>query len=86
MKVDQLHFVGQYKGEKKKQVRAAILKSIENRKKQVAFFEQHFIKPQKDVLKMGDKVLRNELPIEFYIKQNESLSQYINKLLGGYKE
>ena len=79
------HFIYQFKGEKRKKVRASIIKSMENRKKQIAFFEQHLIGPQREILKRGNQVLLGEIPIEHYIKSSESVTKFIIEFLKGGK-
>ena len=74
-------FIYSFEGEKRKKVRRTIEESIKNRKQQILFFDKHFLEPQRKIVKRGESVLKGELPIEFYLKDNERFTEYIKKVL-----
>lgn len=73
-----IHFYSSYSTEKKRELRAMLLKTKANRKEQIKIVEDTLIKPLKDYCVLVDDVLKSKEPMEKVIKRNEELYNLIS--------
>lgn len=65
-----------------KKKRNELLKNtIKIRRKQIEHFEKLFIKPLKDNIKKADMVIKNQLPLEHYLKHSKYVHNYITRAM-----
>jgi hypothetical protein len=70
---------------KRKELRLHIEKVIKLRKEQREIFERTLIAPLTNNIRTAEKVLRNEIPIEHYVKDTQGLDIYLKKWFGVMK-
>ena len=69
----------------KEKVKKAILESIEKRKREIEMFESCLITPIKNVIRIGEEVLKNRHPVEYYTTSSSTLSKFITEFIKGKK-
>lgn len=68
--------------EQKRKFRGQLEAIIENKKKQLAIFEDNFIKPIKEQIALADRVKKNDISIEYYAILNAKWTDWLQKFMG----
>ena len=72
--------------EQKRKLREQLEAVVDNKKKQLELFENNFIRPIKEQIRLAEKVRKNEISIQQYVKLNEKWSVWLQTFMGKVAE
>ena len=72
--------------EQKRKLRGQLEAVVENKKKQLELFENNFIRPIKEQIRLAEKVRKNEVSIQQYVQLNEKWSKWLQTFMGKVAE
>lgn len=72
--------------EQKKKLRGQLEAVVENKKKQLELFENNFIRPLKEQIRLAEKVRKNEVSLQQYVALNEKWSKWLQTFMGRVAE
>lgn len=72
-------FYRDLKPDKRKQVKEKLMTQLALRKQSIKIFDDAFIKPQRELVLLTDKVLKNEVPIEWLLQASERWEKFVDK-------
>lgn len=73
-------FIKSLEADKRKEVKEMIDRVIELRKQEREIFDVNIVRRISDIIKLGDEVKKNMLPVEHFLKANDSFSKYLDEL------
>jgi hypothetical protein len=79
-------FIRSLEAEKRKEVKAMIDKVIELRKQEREIFDVNIVRQITNIIKTGDEVKKNRLPVEHFLEANDSFSKYLDDLYACIKK
>lgn len=77
------HYYHQYSPEKKRALKALLIRHHEQFKAQRDIFERSLMKALRDRIRLRDEVLKGTIPIEAYRVRVKATSDYIKAFLNG---
>jgi len=86
VKVKREKFYANFSIKEKRELREKLEHICELKKRQIELFEKNFIKPLKEQIQLTEKVKKNEISIERYLKLNMKWSEWLLTVLNGLKE
>jgi len=66
----------------KKKLRGQLDAVVENKKQQLELFEKNFIRPLKEQIRLAEKVKKNEVSLQQYVKLNAKWSDWLTQFMG----
>ena len=70
----------------REKIRNAIKDSIKKREHEIRVFESALITPIRNLIIIGKRVLKNEVPVSYYTSSSSTLSSYIKEFLSRGKK